>query len=327
MLKIGSLKLNSHLILAPMAGITDLPLRMLNRRFGCELAFIEMINVRSLSYKSKKTRRMLASSAQDRPLGIQLLGKEPRFINRAMDILQEYNFDLLDFNAACPARKVARRGEGAALLKKPKELSKILKMLVKNSRHPVTVKMRIGWDSDSINAREVSLYAQDAGVKAVFLHGRTALQGYAGSVDYRTIAQAKKALDIPLIASGDVLSAQLAERMFKETGCDGVLMARGALGNPWIFRETEDFLKRKKIASLPKIEEITGVMLEHLQAYVDFHGERMGLIKFRKFFGWYTKGFRKVRHLREKSSRARKMEDMVKIIGECLRDKTKKPQN
>jgi len=318
MLTIGNLKLKSRLILAPMAGITDLPFRMLNRRFGCELAFIEMINVRSLSYKSKKTARMLASGTLERPLGIQLLGKEPKFIHRALDILQDYNFDLLDFNAACPARKVVRRGEGASLLKKPKALGRILKFLVKNSRYPVTVKIRSGWDSDSVNATETALCAQDAGVSAVFLHGRTGLQGYGGSVDYRIIAQTKKVLNIPLIASGDVLSAQLADKMFNQTGCDGVLVARGALGNPWIFPESEEFLKSKKTIPSPKIEEVTRVMLEHLEAYIDFYGERMGLIRFRKFFGWYTKGFCKVRPLREKSSRARKREDMVKIIQECL---------
>ncbi len=193
MLKIGKLKLKSNLILAPMAGITDLPFRMLNRKFGCELAFIEMLNVRSISYKSRKTQQMLSSGPDDRPLGIQLLGKEPKYILRALDILKAYKFDVLDFNAACPAKKVVRRGEGASLMREPKQLNALLKLVVKNTKTPVTVKIRSGWDGNSRNAKEVALWAQDAGIKGLFIHGRTKMQGYSGGVDYRIIRKVKQA--------------------------------------------------------------------------------------------------------------------------------------
>lgn len=319
MLKIGSLKLKSKFILAPMAGITDLPFRMLNRKFGCELAFVEMINVRSISYKSRKTQQMLSSLKTDRPLGVQLLGKERSYILRAIDILNEYKFDLLDFNAACPARKVIRRGEGAGLLKEPQKLKKILALVVKNSRVPVTVKIRIGWDRDSVNAREVALLAEDAGVQGIFIHGRTKEQAYSGVVDYETIRQVKSALQIPVIASGDIFSVSLAKKMFKLTECDGLAIARGALGNPWIFRELEAFFGQGRTPEYPGHEEIIRVMLEHLDAYLEFYSERIGLVKFRKFFAWYTRGFRKIRPLREKSSRAKTRQEMVEIIEGCRR--------
>ncbi len=173
---IGNLKLRSRLILAPMSGITDLPFRLLNRRFGCELAFVEMINARSLGYKSKKTQRLLSTDDKERPLGVQLLGKEPAYLLRALDILSNYKFDLLDFNAACPAPKVTRRGEGASLLKDPAKLGGILRLLVENSPVPVTVKIRLGWDKKESNAREVALVAQDSGIKALFIHGSTKMQ-------------------------------------------------------------------------------------------------------------------------------------------------------
>jgi len=317
MLKLGALRLKSNLILAPMAGVSDLPFRMLNRRFGAELAFIEMINCRSISYKSKRTQDMLSSLQGDRPLGIQLLGSEPQYILKAIDILRKYKFDILDFNAACPAKKVARRGEGASLLREPKKLQKLLKLLVEHSPVPVTVKIRTGWDKDSVNAREVALYAQEAGVVGLFIHGRNKLQGYSGTVDYRVIREAKKSLDIPLIASGDVFSAQLAKKMLDETGCDGLAVARGSLGNPWIFRQIKEYMRYGCVRTLPDAEEVVSIMRQHLAGSIDFYGERNGVMLFRKFFNWYTKGMRKVRPLREKASRAKTQNQMLEIIERC----------
>ncbi|MDP2911091.1 MAG: tRNA dihydrouridine synthase DusB [Candidatus Omnitrophota bacterium] len=314
MLKIGNLKLKSNLILAPMAGVSDLSFRLLNRRFGCELGFIEMINVRSLGYKGKKVKKMLSSDKLDRPLGIQILGCEEEYILKAMDILKEREYDVLDFNAACPVKKVARRGEGAALLKDPKKLHRLLKIIVKNSDKPVTVKIRTGWDKDSVNAKEAALASQDAGVAALFIHGRTREQGYSGDVDYAAIKRVKKALDIPVIASGDVFSGELAKKMLDETGCDGLLVARGALGNPWVFKEIKEFLKSGKIIKRPGLKEISSVMIEDLNASIDFWGSSAGVKRFRKFFAWYTKGGQNVRVLREKAFRANTKEEMLNLI-------------
>jgi len=317
MLNIGNLKLNSNLILAPMAGVSDLPFRMLNRKFGCELAFIEMINCRSISHKSKRTQQMLLSNRKDKPLGVQLLGCEAKFICKAIELLQEHKFDLLDFNAACPAKKVVRRGEGAGLLKDPEKIFELLKIVVKESVVPVTVKIRIGWNKEQINAKETAIAAQDAGVCGVFIHGRTREQGYSGGVDYQAIKGVKKALKIPVIASGDIFSPILAKKMLDETGCDGLIIARGALGNPWIFREVSEFLKTGRIVKKPSTEQIADTMLEHLKMCIDFYDEKNGVIIFRKFFNWYTKGFRAVRPIRERSSRIRTGDEMVKIIQEC----------
>lgn len=304
-----------------MAGISDLVFRTLNRRFGAALAFVEMINCRSISHKSRKTREMLVTSDKDKPLGVQLLGCEPEYILKALDVLKDYRFDILDFNAACPAKKVARRGEGASLLKEPKKLSKLLKLIVKDSPVPVTVKIRIGWDEDSVNAREIALLAQDAGVSGLFIHGRTKAQGYSGKVDYDAIRRVKEALEIPVIASGDLFSAQLVKKMLDETGCDAVAIARGCLGNPWIFKECRQFLKDGKIPEGPQPDEIIKIMSGHLDDCVELFGERIGVVRFRKFFAWYTKGFRKIRPLRERSSRAKTKKEMLEIIGQ-----TKNPQ-
>ena len=317
MLKIDRLKLKSNLILAPMAGVSDYPFRMLNRKFGCELAFVEMINSRSISYKSKRTQKMLTSDKADRPLGVQLLGCEEKFLQKAMGVINEYKFDLLDFNAACPVKKVVNRGEGSSLLKDPKKLNAILKLVVKNAKVPVTVKIRSGWDKDCINAKEVASRCQDAGVAGLFIHGRTRIQGHSGAVDYQVIREVKKALEIPVIASGDIFSPQLAKKMFDETGCDGIVIARGVLGNPWIFKEIAVFLASERIIARPAREQIAKAMIEHLDMCIDFYGEKNGVIIFRKFFNWYTKGFRKIRPFRERSNRIKTRPEMQELIQKC----------
>jgi tRNA-dihydrouridine synthase B len=314
MLKIDTLKLKSNLILAPMSGVSDLPFRLLNHKFGCNLAFVEMINCRCLGYKSKKTQQMLKTTPLDKPLGVQLLGCEPKFIERAMDILNGYKFDLLDFNAACPEKKVVRRGEGASLMKEPKKLHQLLRIVVRKARVPVTLKIRCGWDKNSVNAKEVALYAQDAGIKGLFIHGRTKQQLYSGEVDYAVIAEVKKAVQVPVIGSGDVFSPELAKKMQDETGCDGVLIARGALGNPWIFSQIKHYLETGQELPAPETAEITRTMKEHLQLCVDFFGEKFGVVIFRKFFGWYTKGFRKIRKLREEVTYAKTQKEVESVI-------------
>lgn len=282
------------------------------------MAFVEMINCRSISHKSRRTKQMLASLTKDKPLGIQILGCEEQYILKSLEILRGYEFDLLDFNAACPSKKVVRRGEGSSLLKDPKKLKKILKLIVKNSWLPVTVKIRLGWDKDSVNAKDTALLAQDCGVNALFIHGRTKTQGYSGQVDYKIIKEVKKVLDIPLIASGDVFSGLLAKKMFDETGCDGLAVARGCLGNPWIFKEIEEYLKNGKIVRRPNEKEIAKVLREHLDSSLDFYGEKNGVVIFRKFYIWYTKGLCKVRRLREQSSRASTRLEVEKIIQETF---------
>lgn len=314
MLKIGNLKLSHPYILAPLASIGDLPFRTISRKFGCELAYVEMLNARSVCYESKKTQELLTPGEGDRPLGAQLLGCEEDYIKRALEIVEKYKFDTLDFNSACPKKKVVTRGEGAALMKDPKKLGKLLKVAVKNSKIPVTVKIRTGWDKHSISAREVALGAEDSGVKAIFIHGRTRAEDYSGEVDYNAIKSVKDAVKIPVIGSGNVFSSELAKKMFDETGCDGILVARGALGNPWIFKQIDYFLKYGKNLPGPEKKEVIETIIKHLKLCVNFHGERNGVLIFRKFFCWYTSGFKNIRPLRLKVCLAKKEKDVIKII-------------
>ena len=316
MLKIGDIELPFPVMLAPMAGVSDLPFRLISRSFGTSLAFTEMIDVRAISHRDKRTRKMLMSSPEDRPLGVQLLGADEKYLAGALDALAEHDFDLLDFNAACPTPKVTRKGKGAALLKEPRKLGAILKILVGYAKVPVTVKIRTGWDADSVNAREVALYAEDAGISALFIHGRTKTQGYSGTVDYKNIKEVKDALKIPVIASGDNLSLLLIKRMFDETGCDGVAVARGALGNPWIFREAIRFFQDGVHISGPAMDERIATIKKHFDLVIKYSGEERGIGIFRKFFIWYTKGLRGIKPLRDKAFRTNKKDKFLEIIEE-----------
>jgi tRNA-dihydrouridine synthase B len=306
------------LILAPMAGVSDLPFRLLNRRFGCCFAFTEMINVRSLGHKSRKTGELLATVPEDAPLGLQLLAGEEQYLLKAIEVVQQkFKFALIDFNAACPAKKVVRRGEGAALMKDPARLERLVGILAKSFKVPVTVKIRAGWDRTHLNAPEVARRCEDAGVKAVFVHGRTKLQEYSGKVDYEVIAQVKKAVRVPVIGSGDVLSPELAGKMLDSTGCDGVLVARGSFGNPWIFSQTEHYLAHRSLPEPPAHSEVLAVMRDHLDSCIAFYGPRVAVTIYRKFFAWYTKGMRGARPLREKANTVRTAEGLRAVIDEC----------
>ena len=319
MLKIGALSLKYPFVLAPMAGITDLPFRMICRRFGCELAFIEMISAKGLVYGNKKTEKMIATRTEDRPLGIQLLGTEEEFVLRALDIIQKYEYEIIDFNAACPVSKVTSKGEGCGMMKEPRRLGRMLKAIVDHTDTPVTVKIRAGWNESSVNAREVALYAQDAGIKGLFIHGRTRQQGYSGSVDYNVIREVKEAIEIPVIGSGDVFSPMHVKKMLEETGCDGVAIARGALGNPWIFRETASSLEAGVIPPRPAIQEVADIMADHLRSIASYHGPASAPVVFRKYFAWYTKGFREVKPLKERAFRAKTEDEMLELIAEFRR--------
>jgi len=304
-----------------MAGISDLPFRMLNRRFGCELAFTEMISARAFVYGNSNTIEMLKADGSDRPLGIQLLGNDPDIMARAVEKLRAYQHDILEINAACPVSKVTKRGEGSALLNDSRRLSETLRAAVSVSAVPVSIKMRTGWDQSSVNAVDIACMAQESGASAVFVHGRTREQGYSGDVDYETIRKIKMELKIPVIGNGNVFSAALIKRMFEETGCDGVGIARGCLGNPWIFREAAEYLRTGSTAPKPpSVSEITATMITHLDLAIAADGELNGVTKFRKFFAWYVKGLRNTRDIRTEAFRASTRGRMVEFIN-TLADK------
>lgn len=292
-----------------MAGISDLPFRLVAREFGCPLAFTEMVNARALGLNNRKTLRLLASSPLDHPLGIQLLAREPEHLIEGLAALEGYPYEVLDLNAACPVKKVTRKGEGAALLREPELLARLVTVLATHSQVPVTVKIRAGWDRQSINAPEVARRIEDAGAHAICIHGRTKNQGYSGRSDLRVIEAVKKAVSIPVIASGDIFSAQAAVQTLEDTGCEAVMIARGGLGNPWIFREAAALHHKEAPIARPDLDEVQAVMNRHLTMSVDQHGEKLGVINFRKFFVWYTKGLRNARVLRPRAV-------MLNTIGE-----------
>ena len=304
-----------------MAGITDLPFRLLNRSFGCGLAFTEMISASFMIHGSKNTLRMLSTAPEDRPLGIQILGHDSETIKRSLEMISGYAFDVLDFNAACPVKKVVSTGGGAGLLREPAKFQEILKGMVENVTVPVTVKLRAGWDETSVNAVEMALRAEEAGAKGVFIHGRTRMQKYSGRVDYDIIREVKKALKIPVIASGDALTPELVKKLFDETGCDGVAVARGSLGNPWIFRQTAEYLKTGQMPPIPDVSEITGTMRRHLALNMAFHGEKIGVMLFRKFFAYYTRGM-PLKALKESAARSATPDEMFRLIDEVQKNPT-----
>jgi tRNA-dihydrouridine synthase B len=316
MLKIGNISLPIPIMLSPMAGVSDLPFRLISRSFGCPLAFTEMIDINAISQRDKRTTHMLSSCPDDRPLGVQFLGNSESQIPLAVERIRGRAVDLVDFNAACPSPKVTRKGKGAALMKEPKKLAGILSALVRESSLPVAVKIRAGWDADSVNAREVALHAEDSGISCLFIHGRTRVQGYSGMVDYAVIRDVKKALSIPVVASGDNLSLEKVKQMFSETGCDGVAIARGALGNPWIFAETIRYMTDGTIIEKPDVSERIAVMKRHLEMAVTHWGEKRGVGLFHKFFIWYTRGLGGLRPLRDRAFRTGTKEGLIEIIDE-----------
>jgi nifR3 family TIM-barrel protein len=315
-LSIGSLNLPGCALLAPLAGISDRPFRMMNRQKGCAFAFTEMISARSLVNDSSRTLRMLAMSPDDHPLGVQLVGNDAAILVKAIQLLKPFNFDLVDLNAACPARKVIGVGQGASLMREPEKLKQLIRAMVAATDVPVTVKIRAGWDNQSRNAVDAALRAQDAGVKAVFIHGRTRSQGYGGRVSYEAIADVKQALDVPIIGSGDVFSGTHVLEMLRQTGCDGVTVARGALGNPWIFPEIHAALEGVPAPARPEPAEISACMLEHLDMCVELYGEELGIKRFRKFFGWYSRGFHRIRPLRSAAFQCTTREELAEIIAQ-----------
>lgn len=287
-------------MLAPMAGVTDYAYRVLNRRHGCECAVTEMISARALYENNKRTFDLLKSCEEDSPLGLQLFGSEEYYFAQALEKLDPKIYDFIDLNAACPVKKIAGNGDGSALMKEPAKLEGILKSLVKHCSKPVTVKIRAGWDETNLNAPEIAKLAEQCGISAVFVHGRTRQQLYLGSVDLNIIAKTKKAVGIPVWGSGDVYTIDDIIRMEEETGVDGVLIARGSYGNPWIFDQVQAYRKGQSIPQLPDVEIVADTMKTHLEMLAEQHGDTSASYMFRKYFVWYTKGFRRVKQLRIK---------------------------
>lgn len=289
-LRIGDLVLENNVILAPMAGVTDLPFRLLCRKMGAGLVCMEMVSAKAIFYNNKNTEGLLEIHPEEMPASLQLFGSDPEILAQMAARIQERPFSVLDFNMGCPVPKVVNNGEGSALMKQPGLAEKILTGLVRAVKKPVTVKLRKGFDDSCCNAAELARIAEACGVAAVAVHGRTREQYYSGRADWDIIRQVKEAVKIPVIGNGDVNSPEAAKAMLEQTGCDGVMIGRAAQGNPWIFRDTVHFLETGSLPPPPSVEEKKRMVLEHAALQLQYKGEYTAVREMRKHLAWYTAG-------------------------------------
>ncbi|OGW51355.1 MAG: tRNA dihydrouridine synthase DusB [Nitrospirae bacterium RBG_19FT_COMBO_42_15] len=289
-MQIGNLKIENKLILAPMAGITNLPFRLIVKDEGCGLVVSEMVSAIALVRNGKKTRDLLNSDPYERPLAVQLFGSEPQIMAEAARIVEGFGVDILDINMGCPAKKVVSSGSGSALLRDPLRIKAIIEAVRAAVTIPFTVKIRSGWDSKSTNYLEIGRIAEECGVDAITLHSRTAAQGFGGRSDWSHIAELKKVLNIPVIGNGDIKTPEDAMRMLDETCCDGIMIGRGALGNPWIFSRTLKYIEEGVLQKPPSEKEIHLTIKRHIEMLADYMGDKWAVREFRKHISWYTKG-------------------------------------
>lgn len=313
---IGTLSLKNNVFLAPMAGITNLPFRLLIREFGCALAFTEMVSANGLVRKGGKTDRYLDSTSDDKPLGVQLFGADPLVLAEAARIVTAAGAELLDINMGCPVKKVVKTGAGAALMRTPAKVALILKAVREATPLPLTVKVRSGWNQREVTVFDIASIAEDCGVDAIIYHPRTAEQGFSGSADWDMIGMLKKKARVPVIGSGDVWSPEDAFRMLAVTGCDGVMVGRGALGNPWIFRDILTYMTSRTLPSPPSLSEREKIILYHMNLELQYAKGNKGLKSFRKHLLWYTKGLRGGNVFRKVVGSIDNEEVMVRLLHE-----------
>ncbi|EGT2198478.1 tRNA dihydrouridine synthase DusB [Clostridioides difficile] len=310
-MKIGNLKLKNKVFLSPMAGVTDLPFRLICKEQGCGLLYTEMINGKALCYDDENTKKMLKIE-EEHPVAVQIFGSEPEFMGRAAEIMNDYSNEILDINMGCPAPKVVKNGDGSALMKNPKLAEEVLRAVVKNSKKPVTLKIRKGWDDNSVNAVEIAKIAEDCGISALAIHGRTREQFYSGKADWDIIAEIKKNLSIPVIGNGDVFTIEDSINMLDKTGCDAIMIGRGAQGNPWIFKRINHYMNTGEILPEPTLNEKISTAIKHLKLAVEEHGEYVAVREMRKHIAWYLKGLRNSAKLRDEIN---KIEDYQEVVS------------
>ncbi|HJD33532.1 MAG TPA: tRNA dihydrouridine synthase DusB [Candidatus Mediterraneibacter tabaqchaliae] len=313
-LKIGNVELENRYILGPMAGVTDLPFRLLCKEQGAGLLCMEMVSAKAIYYNNRNTESLLEIHPDETPVSLQLFGSDPKIMSEMAKRIEERPFAILDVNMGCPVPKVVRNGEGSALMKEPKLVYEIVSALVKAIDKPVTVKIRKGFDDDHVNAVEIAKIIEEAGAAAVAVHGRTREQYYSGKADWDIIRQVKEAVSIPVIGNGDVTSPQKADELVRRTGCDGIMIARGAEGNPWIFSEMIRWEETGELPPRPDKDEIREMMLKHARLQLEYKGEFCGIREMRKHVAWYTKGLKGAARLREKVNAVESLEELENLL-------------
>lgn len=312
--KIGNVRIENPFVLAPMAGVTDMPFRTLCKEQGAGLICMEMISAKAISFHNKNTIALMKIDPCEHPVSMQLFGSEPELMAEVAKSIEDKDFDILDINMGCPVPKVVNNGEGSALLKNPELIVQIIKSVSSAIQKPVTVKVRIGFENAPVDIVEIARRAEDAGAAAIAVHGRTRQQYYSGTADWDIIRQVKEAVSIPVIGNGDVDSPLKAEALLKQTGCDGVMIGRAVRGNPWIFREMNHYFQTGELLPRPSSEEIREMILRHARAQIALKGEFTGIREMRKHVAWYTAGMRHSAGLRRASNTIESYEALQELL-------------
>lgn len=313
-LKIGNVELENRYILGPMAGVTDLPFRLLCREQGAGLLCMEMVSAKAIFYNNRNTESLLTIHPDERPVSLQLFGSDPKIMSEMAKRIEERPFAVLDINMGCPVPKVVKNGEGSALMKEPKLVYEIVSAVVRAIEKPVTVKIRKGFDDAHVNAVEIARIIEEAGAAAVAVHGRTREQYYSGKADWDIIRQVKEAVSIPVIGNGDVTSPEKADELVRYTGCDGVMIARGAQGNPWIFSQMCAWEETGEVPPRPDKDEVREMMLKHARLQLQYKGDYVGIREMRKHVAWYTKGIPNAARLRERINQVESYEELENLL-------------
>lgn len=313
-LKIGNVLLKNIYILGPMAGVTDLPFRLLCKEQGAGLLCMEMVSAKAILYNNKNTESLLQIHPDETPVSLQLFGSDPKIVSEMAKRIEERPFSIMDINMGCPVPKVVRNGEGSALMKNPKLVYELVHAVVEAIEKPVTVKIRKGFDEEHVNAVEIARIAEEAGAAAIAVHGRTREQYYSGSADWEIIRQVKEAVQIPVIGNGDVTSGERAAALREQTGCDGVMIARGAQGNPWIFSDLLEYEETGAFPPRPDVDQIRSTMLRHARLQIEYKGSYIGIREMRKHVAWYTKGVHGAARLREQINKVESYEELEDLL-------------